>query len=210
MIKILLLSATELEIKPTLEFLDQNTFSGLKIDICIGGVGMVNTAFELGKRSHVAYALAIQAGIAGSFGGRSIGSVVNVIGDCFSELGAEDDGAFLSIDDMNFGTQKVMIHQPFKSQLINSLPEVFGITVNTVHGRNKSIQQITQRLQPEIESMEGAAFIYAANQSNWQALQLRAISNMVEKRNKDNWNIPLAIKNLNTTLVQLVKSLDAN
>ena len=210
MIKILLLSATESEIKPTIEFLTQNNFKSITVDICIAGVGMVNTAFELGKKSHLTYTLAIQAGIAGSFGSRSIGTLVNVTSDCFSELGAEDDGAFLSIDDMNFGTQKVFVQQPFKNELIHSLPEVFGITVNTVHGRNKSIQQITQRLNPEIESMEGAAFLQAANRCKWQALQLRAISNMVEKRNKDNWNIPLAIKNLNTTLVQLLQSLDAN
>lgn len=210
MMKILLLSATEPEIKPTLDFLEQTKFKTLEIDVCISGAGMVNTAFELGKKSQNKYDLAIQAGIAGSFGSRSIGALVNVTKDCFSELGAEDDGAFLSIDELKLGTQKVTALLPFKSDIIAELPEAFGITVNTVHGRNKSIQQITQRLRPEVESMEGAAFLQAANQCGWQALQLRAISNLVEKRNKENWNIPFAINTLNKKLIQIFQSLDEN
>ena len=43
-------------------------------------------------------ALAINAGVAGSFGEYDEGEVVNVPDDCFSELGAEDDEEFLSID----------------------------------------------------------------------------------------------------------------
>jgi futalosine hydrolase len=50
---------------------------------------------------------------------------------------------------------------------------------------------------PQIESMEGAAFFYACRQLNVPCLQIRAVSNYVEKRNRDNWHIGLAIKNLN-------------
>ncbi len=42
-----------------------------------------------------------------------------------------------------------------------SLPAVSGITVNTVHGRDQSIAAVTARLAPQVESMEGAAFMYA-------------------------------------------------
>jgi len=38
-------------------------------------------------------------------------------------------------------------------------------------------------------------------------LQIRSISNYVEPRNKDNWDLPLAISNLNNTLIELITSL---
>jgi futalosine hydrolase len=55
--------------------------------------------------------------------------------------------------------------------------------------------------------MEGAAFFYACEEANVAALQVRAISNYVEKRNKENWNMPLAVKNLNNWLTEDLKNL---
>ncbi len=55
--------------------------------------------------------------------------------------------------------------------------------------------------------MEGAAFFYACLMTQAPFLQIRAISNYVEPRNKDNWNIPLAIDRLNEVLAQMVNGL---
>jgi futalosine hydrolase len=54
--------------------------------------------------------------------------------------------------------------------------------------------------------MEGAAFFYACEEANVDGLQVRAISNYVEKRNKENWNLALAVKNLNDWLIQDIKT----
>src|SRR5204862_354098 len=75
----------------------------MQITICITKAGMVNTAFELGAFKGDDFDLAINAGVAGSFGKYKKGEVVNVTKDCFSELGAEDDLNFLSIDDLGLG-----------------------------------------------------------------------------------------------------------
>jgi futalosine hydrolase len=40
-----------------------------------------------------------------------------------------------------------------------------------------------------------------------KCLQIRSISNYVELRNKENWNIPLAINNLNIELEKIINSL---
>jgi futalosine hydrolase len=37
--------------------------------------------------------------------------------------------------------------------------------------------------------------------------QIRAVSNFIEKRNRDNWNIALAIKNLNETAIEIINNL---
>jgi futalosine hydrolase len=215
--KVLLIAATAAEIAPTLEHLRITVNSEKGCFLADGdnqdmmtvltGVGMVNTAFELGKLIGSHFDVVINAGLAGSFVKFRTGDVVNVHQDCFSELGAEDGDRFISIDEMGFGSQNISLHNLFENNYTKNIPKCNGVTVNTVHGNEKSIQHIVEKFQPHVESMEGAAFIQAANAFNWRAIQIRAISNPVERRNRDNWNIGLAVKNLNSVLIELLGTL---
>ncbi|MBA3286215.1 MAG: hypothetical protein H0U27_14320 [Nitrosopumilus sp.] len=45
--------------------------------------------------------------------------------------------------------------------------------------------------------------------NNVPCVQLRGISNFVEKRNRGDWNIDLAVQNLNKTLMKLVEEAAA-
>src|SRR5436190_20182543 len=98
MSRLLLVSATTMEIEPTIDFLERYRvmkpltyhINGLHVEVCVTGAGMVNTAFELGKLDGDHFDMAINAGVAGSFSHFKMGDVVNVVHDCFSELGAED------------------------------------------------------------------------------------------------------------------------
>ncbi len=180
------------------------------ISFLVTGVGMVATAFSLGK--HLAlnqYDFAINLGIAGSFDRQiSLGSVLEVTEDTIAELGAEDGPNFLPLSLLGFGEEtfeaSATLNDYFKAK---SIQQATAITVNTVHGSEASIQNITQRLNPRLESMEGAAFFYACKQAGVPGLQIRAVSNYVEKRNCSNWQIGLAIKNLNNFAVELLRSL---
>ncbi|HEY5327129.1 MAG TPA: futalosine hydrolase [Mucilaginibacter sp.] len=185
--------------------------SGLKtldFELLITGVGMVATAFTLGR--HLAsnkYDLAVNLGIAGSFDKTvALGDVLEISEDTFAELGAEDDNAFVSLERLGYG-EGTFYPTTKLSNLINmfSIKTATAITVNTVHGNEASIKKVTERLNPQLESMEGAAFFYACKQFNMPCLQIRAVSNYVEKRNRDNWQIGLAIKNLNTFAVGFLK-----
>jgi len=215
MMKILIVAATQFEISPAIKYVldvtktEEEELKNLEVSFILTGVGMVNTAFTLGKLFAIKFDLVINAGVAGSFVNHELGAVVNVTEDRFSELGAQDDEKFLSIDEMGFGTQHVNVADLFRHPFTNELSPAKGITVNTVHGNEKSIAEIKQRYNPDVETMEGAAFIQAANTLKWKAIQLRAISNQVEKRNKNNWNMPLAIKNLNDFLINLLKDLNS-
>ena len=84
-----------------------------------------------------------------------------------------------------------------KNKLISQLKDVKGITVNTIHGNDISISKVIELYDPTIESMEGASFFAACDNNINNYLQIRAISNYVEKRDKSKWQMPLAIKNLN-------------
>ncbi len=214
---ILIVSATHFEVKPLLEYLkidnpvtgmnkDNRGFDLVSVDVLITGIGMVNTALMVGRHSLHHYDLVINAGVCGAFD-RSVPltTLVHVTEDILSELGAEDGDSFLPYDQMNLPGKHVF-HASLNDSLsrIERLPKVKGITVNTVHGNEESIERVKQMYAPDVESMEGAAF-FAACEGMKNFVQLRAISNYVEKRDKSKWKMPLAIKNLNDFLIELIK-----
>lgn len=212
MYKLLIISSTVSEVKPLLTFFSctaipefQITSLNRHIDVLITGVGMASAAFQMGKIPPLKYNALIQAGIAGSFSKQlKLGTVCRVSEDCFSELGADSAEGFITADAMNVPMNYKFTLSP-PSQLI--LPEwikVKGITVNTVSGQDASIALLRTRFNPDIESMEGASFAMACKYLNYQGLQVRAISNFIENRNSNAWNIPLAINQLNNQLIELI------
>jgi futalosine hydrolase len=85
--------------------------------------------------------------------------------------------------------------------------KVHGITVNTVHGDEDSIDKISTAFKAEVETMEGAAFFYACRMMDVPCIQLRAISNYVERRNKAAWKLGLAINQLAEETLYLLNEL---
>ena len=170
---------------------------------------MVATAFALGN--HLAnrqYDLAVNAGIAGSFDPDiSLGQVLHITDDAFAELGAENGDDFLSIDQLGFVTAAIRPIAPgIEISILDALPKAKAITVNKVHGHERSISLTMNRLEPQLESMEGAAFFYACNEFSLSSVQIRAVSNKVERRNRENWNIGLAVANLNEWLIRFIEA----
>lgn len=229
---LLLVSATFFEIRPLLVHLpivakhdDQlSTYNlgNMVIDLLIPGVGMVPTAYFLGRQlSHKHYDLAINAGIAGTFDkSLPIGSVVNIVEDCVPELGAEDGEKFLSVFDLGLTDPQAypykngrLINDFFESgalknhEIINGLKKVKGITSNSVRGNVQSIARIQKIAEAEIESMEGAAFFFGCFTEKVPCLQIRSVSNLIEERDKSRWDLGLALKNLNSVLWQIVSSI---
>lgn len=180
--------------------------SPLYIDVLIPGPGMTATAYWMGKTlAGKAYDAALNLGLAGSFNFEiEIGEVVNVEKDWFSEMGAEDGESFLSLldmelledDDYPMNQGEIFNNHKFPYPGIEKFRKVKGITVNKVHGNEDSIKRALDLYHPDVESMEGAAFLYASEVEKLPSLQLRAVSNYMERRNRDNWNIGDAVNNL--------------
>lgn len=214
--RILIVTATDTEIAPLLAKLSYISQSGLRskaykhkfhdIDVLTTGVGMVATAAWCSRTlAHHRYDLALNFGVCGSFDPTlELARVVHVVSDRIAELGAEDDQTFIKIQDLGlvgedefpFTGGRLMNPAPPVNSTISRLPAVHGITVNTVHGSERSIVAVTSRFQPQVESMEGAAFIYACMIHGIVFAQVRAVSNVVEKRNRANWKMTEAIRNL--------------
>ena len=204
--RILIVAATESEIAATRDHYTQTASAKLSIDFLVTGIGMTATAYALTKKLTTRkYDLAINIGVAGSFRPEiSLGDVVNVVSDSFADLGAEDGDKFLSVFDLKlqsndgfpFWNAKIMNDHAEKFSGLRHLKSVTAITVNKVHGNTESIHRIFVKFHPDIETMEGAAFFYVCAMERIPFLQLRAISNRVELRNRGAWKMERALENL--------------
>ena len=219
--KILLVAATRAEIEPTLAWLgefgkayDQNAKQSLRpterlecLSI-VTGVGLTATAFRLGQ--HLALYppdWVINIGIAGAIDRRlGLGEVVQVKSEIFADVGVEEaDGSFRNLFDLGLVDAQ---QPPFSGgKMYNpdlaSIPlkAANALTVNKVHGFEPSIEALRRQYpEAQVESMEGAAFFYACLLAGVPFLALRGISNYVEKRNRADWQIGLAIQHVNATL----------
>jgi futalosine hydrolase len=197
--RILIVAATEAEVAP-LAAARSSLPLGTRVDMLITGVGMVATAAKTARAlAQASYDLALNFGVCGSFDRRlQPGRVVHVVSDRIAELGAEDNDAFLTVEELGLPVDPVFVNaHPPDNELLGNLPAVSGITVNTIHGNERSIAEIVRRFSPQVETMEGAAFMHACLISQVPFAQVRAVSNVVEKRNREAWNLGEAIANLN-------------
>src|SRR5947208_8760382 len=103
--KLLIVAATEKEAE-TLEkkLWKENSHP---VDFLITGVGMTATTYSLTKRlSKKKYDLALNIGLAGTFREEiNIGEVVNVVTDCFADLGAEDGEKFIPLSKLGLSDE---------------------------------------------------------------------------------------------------------
>jgi futalosine hydrolase len=191
--------------------------AGHDVDVLTTGVGMVAAAAWCSRTLALTpYDLALNFGVCGSVDcALEPGRVVHVVADRIAELGAEDDDAFLTIQELNLlgenefpftGGQLVNLTPPVNAEL-GSLPAVHGVTVNTVHRNERSIAAVVRRFAPKVESMEGAAFMYVCLIHGLAFAQVRAVSNAVEKRNRNAWRMAEAIGSLGVAALNILDGL---
>jgi futalosine hydrolase len=224
--RVLIVAATSIEIAPLRARLDDGrvpaagggkvapderliayAFRNHDVDVLVTGVGMVATAAWTARvLADTRYDFALNLGVCGSFSQTlPLGGVVHVVSDRIAELGAEDGDRFLPIDELGLPTDYQFTSGPIPDNAaLRRLPAVNGITVNTVHGNEQTIDLVRRRCAPQVESMEGAAFMYACLIHQMPFAEIRAVSNVVERRNRGAWKMKEAIDNLNATALKLL------
>ena len=184
------------------------------IDVLIAGIGAVPTVFSL-TRCVQEYDLVINIGIAGSYKTNiPVGSVVCVKEDSFGDYGVDDKGTFKSLSELKFSANSMSVQDEL---LVNpwiniqfpkiKLPLVKGLTISTASGSEESIDKIKKRWNADIETMESASVFYVCKQMGIRFICYRAISNMVEPRDKSRWEIKKAIDNLDLEVRNFINSL---
>jgi futalosine hydrolase len=225
-LRILVVAATPFEIAPVaakLEHrrtvtsrLEAGRYCAHDVDVLTTGVGMVATAVWCSARlARERYDLALNVGVCGSFVATlPLAGAVHVVSDTFTELGAEDGEQFLSLEELGllgrdefpFRDGRIVNVAPPRNAVLQALREVTGITVNTVHGRAASIAAVVERWHPDVESMEGAAFMYTALAHGVPFAQVRVVSNVVERRNRGAWKMTESIAELGRTTLAMLEA----
>lgn len=221
---LLLVAATEAEVGPLLRHLHTTwdspekglfTRKGLEIRLCLTGVGLMSATWSLARALGAQpIGFALQAGIAGAFNRElTLGETV-VVERELTDLGAEDHDRFLDVFELGFGaadafpySKGALVNNTLRDDFLPGLRRVSSLSVQTVSGRESTVQFRSGRWRCDIESMEGAAFHYAMLQSGIPFAQVRSISNYVEPRNREAWKIKEAVMALNTRLEALVEAL---
>lgn len=214
---ILLTAATSFEIQPTINYLaERDCLIGKnKFEVLITGIGSMSTSYWLTKTIEKHRPdMMIQAGVAGSFSNSyPPGSLVLVNEEVTGDLGVEENNEFKDVFDMGLPqisgpyTGKNLVNTQEELLQRYNLPLVKAVTINEITTRAARIQQLQQKYQPVVESMEGAAFHYIALVEKIPYIQLRAVSNMVGERDKLKWKMKEAIDALNEQLIKMVGSL---
>ena len=222
--KLLIVSATSYEIAPLFQYLDEHatkasffeyTYHGHTIYPLVTGVGALMTAFALARYHDMGSVdIAINAGLAGAYNSNlALGEVVEIAKDRFADLGVEEaDGSFTDVYQLGLSDKDKHPYQDgwlhaSTSSYSTDMKQATGLTVNKVHGSISSIAQVKSKYLADVETMEGAGFMYACKALDVKHHQIRAISNMVEPRNKENWQIGKAIDELNAHLISFVHKI---
>ncbi len=189
-----------------------------KIFLAHLGIAKVNTAAGLAvlikelKPNKV-----IQFGIAGAYpnSGLAITEVVVANTDMHIDTGVKTDDSWQDMQKMGFSLlakdKSYYNIFPTNQALTNELSKLGLKSVSfasseTVTGSHSDALRIEQSLSVAVESMEGAAAAQVCLALNTPFAEIRAISNIVAERDKSNWQIEKAIKELNKFILKYIKS----
>ncbi len=223
-VRILLAAATPIEtalIRRRLRLDDKSAVGGKVINHAIRevrlihtGIGMVNTAIHLTSAiKDEKPDLLINLGIAGAFSKSiAIGSVVEVGEDAYPELGAESGQSKLSLVEMgfelmqtSFGPVYNRLRNPMSFPKLAAVQTVPGITVNRIHGEERSIREVLAAWNPHVETMETAAVFQTCLTFDVPFRCFRGISNHVERRNRGRWQIGRAAESVQRFVLEWIR-----
>ncbi len=187
--------------------------SGCHVDVLAAGVGPAAAAAATAAALALGnYDLVISAGIAGGFAPAVPGGIAVASACVFADLGVEDEGGFVPISALGFGTDRYDV----PPRLSGELAELTGghrgtiLTVSTVTGTAATAQQHRRRYPDAVaEAMEGAGVAAAASLRGVPFAEIRAISNLVGPRQRELWDVPAALDGLGRAVTSVAAAAAA-
>ncbi|MFT5367623.1 MAG: futalosine hydrolase [Candidatus Latescibacterota bacterium] len=190
-----------------------------------GGIGLVNTAHALTVAlQQINPELVIQTGIGGAYlqANLNIGDLVLATEENYAELGVITPQGWHPADEIGIPVLKTdrdyFNTYPLDTNLVSEAKQALQrvqesvstgpfVTVQQCSGRTDVGNTLSHRFNAICENMEGVAAAQICLQYNIPFIELRAISNQVEDRNKESWNIPLALERAQTATSKLIQAL---
>jgi futalosine hydrolase len=193
--------------------------SGHKVVHAVTGIGPASaarTAALLIER-HRPSALVI-FGIGGAYPGSrlAIGNVALATTEVYADLGADSPEGFLTLKEMSLplariGRKKIYNEIAMDKELLKIARSALKgakagrfSTVSLATGNIGWARELERRFKVVCENMEGAAAAHAALLAGVPALELRAISNIVEDRDLSKWDKELAVSNVADAVLKVL------
>lgn len=205
----------------------EGAVGSLRVVICAGGVGKINAAAATAVMiDRYQPQLVINTGCAGAYIGS--GLVVGNLAVASEEVLA-DDGVITadgwkdlrhmnlhSIEQGGLSCYNLLPLSRHASEKAMQLADYYGVflmrgrfaTVSTCSGTGKNGNELSQRWNAMVESMEGAAVAQVCLRCGVDCLEIRGISNLVEERDLKKWDIPLAVEAAQRFVLKYIEEMD--
>jgi futalosine hydrolase len=182
-------------------------------DVVVAGVGPVAAAATTARTlaGRVEYSHVMSAGIAGAFSGRAeVGDVVVADAVVAADLGCRTDERFLTLEEMG-------VAQPGRIDTAGAewaallraggMPVVTGelLTLSCMTGTDAEAHQLAERFPDAVaEAMEGWGVAWAARDYGVPISEVRAISNVIGRRDRSSWDVDAAFDALSRAFAVLL------
>jgi futalosine hydrolase len=175
------------------------------------GVGPVNAAFALTRCLTAAPARAVVAcGIGGAYAGTGvhIGDVLCASTETYGDLGAATVDGFLDMQALGFPVidGENPLYNTLPLDLFPAARRVPFVTTTTCTGRDADARAIAARTGGVIESMEGAAIVHVARLMGVPVGEIRGVSNVAGRRDRDTWRVREAAAAAREALVAWIEA----
>lgn len=195
--------------------------SGSDVTVVVCGVGQANAAQAVTSilETHGPAPL-IMGGCAGAYlgSGLVVGDVAVATRETYADLGVDAPDGFVSLEDAGlrlldvgggvYAGIPISAGAAIDTGLFSGLgfAVVSGgfLTVSTVSGTLARGEELFDRYGALCENMEGAAAAQVALLYGTDFVELRGISNMVENRDRESWDIGLACINCAKAIERLI------
>ncbi len=189
------------------------------------GIGAVNTAQTLTVAlQEIDPKLVLQIGIGGAYLGSGLdkGDIALATEENYGDLGVITSAGWFPADEIGipvlstnrdyYNTYSLDSTLVARAQHIleqsgeQVVPGPF-VTVQQCTGREDIGNELAARFKAICENMEGAAAAHISTLYSVPFLELRAISNLVEDRNKDAWDIPQSVQRVQIAARKFIEAL---
>ena len=190
----------------------EGSIGGLPVVTCVGGVGKVNAAAATAlmiERYHPR--LVISTGCAGAYlgSGLTVGDLVLATEEVLADEGVlvEEgwkDFLYMNLPSVRQDGEAYFNRFPFSGQAAEQATELaeregislhrgISATVSTCSGTTEYGAELSLRWNAVMENMEGAAVAQVCLRAGVECLEIRGISNLVEKRDLKKWDFGRAV-----------------
>jgi futalosine hydrolase len=189
--------------------------------VVVGGIGRTNAAVATteailrgGEGNVGGFAAVINAGVAGSLpdSALALGESVVSTSCIYVEEGLAAPEGFLDMTGLGLGLGDFEGNTvPVGAGLLQRLERRCRAgpiaTVATCSGTDAAAREVVRRTGAVAEAMEGAAVVHAARRLGVAAIELRVISNTTGDRDRQQWDLPGALRVLGAEVRAAVEAL---